>query len=109
MFGKSHRMTPLELRKQLLIAESELNRAQLAESMSAPRSGVRSLTARAKSFEAIASSAAVLVAVLAATKRGKPANARAKRSWLQIILKGAGLVSTLWLVFRMPGRDRAGT
>ena len=35
MFGKNSRMTPLELRKQLLIAESELNRAQLAEDMSA--------------------------------------------------------------------------
>jgi len=31
MFGKNPHMTPLELRKQLLIAESELNRVQLAE------------------------------------------------------------------------------
>ena len=29
MFGKNPRMNPLESRKQLLIAESELNRAQL--------------------------------------------------------------------------------
>ena len=101
-------MTPLEWRKRLLIAESELNRAQLAEDMSALRSGVRSLTARAKSFGTIASSAAVLVAGLVATKRGKPANASAKPYWLQIILKGADLVSTFWLAFRLPGRDRAG-
>jgi len=108
MFGKDSRMTPLKLRKQLLIAESELNRAQLAEDMSALYADVRSLTARAKLFGAIASSTAVLIAGLAATKRGKPANAGAKPSWLQIILKGADLVSTLWLAFRLPGRDRAG-
>jgi hypothetical protein len=108
MFGKNSRMTPLELRKQLLIAESELNRAQLAEDMSALYADVRSLTARAKLFGAIASSAAVLIAGLAVTKRGKPSNAGVKPSWLQIILKGADLVSTLWLAFRLPGRDRAG-
>jgi hypothetical protein len=101
-------MTLLELRKQLLIAESELNRAQLAEDMSALRADVCSLTARAKWFGAIASSAAVLIAGLAATKRGKPSNAGAKPSWLQIILKGLDLFSTLWRAFRSPSRDRAG-
>jgi hypothetical protein len=100
MFGKNPRMNPLESRKQLLIAESELNRAQLAGDIAALTAGVRALTDRAKSFGSIASSAAVLVAGLAAFKRGKPEDADAKRSWLQTILKGAGLVSTLWLAFR---------
>ena len=31
MFGKKPRLNPLESRKQLLIAESELNRAQLVQ------------------------------------------------------------------------------
>ncbi len=99
-------MNPLESRKQLLLAESELNRAQLVGDMVALRADVRTLTDRAKSFGSIASSAAVLVAGLAAFQRGKPADAGGKRSWLQIILKGAGLISTLWLAFRSQSRDR---
>jgi hypothetical protein len=94
------------LRKQLLIAESELNRAQLAGDMTALTEGVRTLTDRAKSLGSIASSAAVLMAGLASFRRGKPADAGAKPSWLQTILKGAGMVSTLWLAFRSQGRDQ---
>mgnify|MGYP006389099345 FL=1 len=99
-------MKPLESRKRLLIAESELNRAQLAEELTALTAGVRALTDRAKSFGTIASSAAVLVAGLATFRRGKPVGAERKPSWLQTIFKGAGLVSTLWLAFRSRGRDQ---
>ena len=108
MFGKKPRLNPLELRKQLLIAESELNRAQMAGDMAALMAGVRTLTSRAKSFGSIASSAAVLVAALAAFRRGKPAGADTKPSWRQTLLKGAGLISTLWLAFRSQRRDRDG-
>ena len=99
-------MNPLESRKQLLVAESEINRAQLAQEWVALTAGVRTLTGRAKSFGAIASSAAVLVAGLAAFRRGQPVDADTKPSWLKKILKGAGLVSTLWLAFRAPGREQ---
>ena len=81
MFGKKPRLNPLESRKQLLIAESELNRAQMAGDMAALTAGVRTFTDRAKSFGSIASSAAVLVAGLAAFRRNKPAGADAKPSW----------------------------
>ena len=108
MFGKKPRLNPLESRKQLLIAESELNRAQMAGDMAALTAGVRTLTDRAKSFGSIASSAAVLVAGLAAFRRGKPAGANAKPSWLRTILKGAGLISTFWLAFRSQRRDQDG-
>jgi hypothetical protein len=106
MFGRKSHVTPLESRKQLLIAESELNRAQLVGDMAALTAGVRTLTDRAKSFGSIASSAAVLVAGLAAFRRTKAAPADEKPSWLQIILKGAGLISTLWLAFRSQGRHQ---
>ena len=108
MFGKKPRINPLESRKQLLIAESELNRAQMVGDMAALTAGVRTLTDRAKSFGSIASSAAVLVAGLAAFRRGKPMGADAKPSWLRTILKGAGLISTFWLAFRSQRRDRDG-
>ena len=70
------------------------------------RADVRTITDRARSFGVIASSAAGLVAGLAAFGRAKPVDAGAKPSWLQSILKGAGLVSTLWLAFRSCGHDR---
>ncbi|TAL05176.1 MAG: hypothetical protein EPO07_03965 [Verrucomicrobia bacterium] len=99
-------MKPLESRKQLLIAESELNRAQLVGDMTALTAGVRTLTDRARSFGSIASAAALLVAGLAAFRRGKSVEADPKPSWAQTVLKGAGLVSTLWMAFRAPRRDQ---
>ena len=63
------------------------------------------LTNRAKSFGAMASSTAVLVTGLAAFRRGKSADTAAKPSWLQTILKGADLISSLWRAFRPPSRD----
>ena len=93
-------MNPLESRKQLLIAESELNRAQLLAEAAALTAGVRALTDRAQSIGSITSSAAVLMSGLAAFQRGRSAGAVAKTSWLRSVVKGAGLVSNLWLAFR---------
>jgi hypothetical protein len=100
MFAKIPPMNPLELRRQLLTAESELCRAQLIEDMTTVAEGFRTLTDRAKSFGSIASSVAVLVVGLAALRRSKSEPTAAKHSWRQTILKSAGLFSTLWLAFR---------
>ncbi len=94
-------MKPLTLRKQLLIAESELNRAQLLGEITALKADVRSLADRAQTFGSIASSAAGLMNFLS----GKPAPAAAKPSRIQTVLKGIGLVSNLWLMFRGARRE----
>jgi len=106
MSGKNPRLNPLELRKQLLLAESELNRVQLVGDVAALQAGVCALAARAKTYESIASSAAVLVTGLAALQRGKLTSSGVKPTWLQMILKGAGLISTVWLALRPQGRSR---
>ena len=94
-------MNPLQSRKQLLIAESELNRAQLSADVAALALSARTLAHRGRTLGLVASSAAALMAGLAAFRRDKPADAaEAGSSWLQTALKGAGLVSTLWLAFR---------
>jgi hypothetical protein len=93
-------MNPLESRKQLLLAESELNRAHLAADIVLLRSGIRSLTGRVKSFGLAASFAMVLMTGLRGFKRAKPAEDMAKSSWLQTILKGAGVITTLYTAFR---------
>lgn len=99
-------MNSLQSRKQLLLAESELNRAQLAGDMAALAVEVRALAGRAKSIGLIASSATALLVGLAAFRRKKSAPAGEGTSWLQNILKGAGLVSSLWLAFRPQTRNR---
>jgi hypothetical protein len=97
-------VNPLGLRKELLIAESEINRAQLLEGWHGMTGGIRGLADRAQSVGSLASTVAVLVAGLAALQCGKPVDADAKPSWLQTVLKSAGMVSTVWLAFR--GRPR---
>ena len=106
MFGKNPRLSPLQSRKQLLLVESEINRVQLAGDMAALTADVRALTGRARAIGLIASSAAALWVGLAAFRRKKSAPAAEKPSWLQTIVKAAGLLSSLWLAFRPQAPDR---
>jgi hypothetical protein len=89
-----------------LVAESELNRPQLIGEVAALTADFRAFTNRAKSLSSIASSAAVLVAAVSAFRRVKSVSNGAKPSWLQSALKGAGMISTLWLAFRPQGRQQ---
>jgi hypothetical protein len=99
-------MSPLDSRKQLLIAESELNRAQLVQEWQTMADEVHSLTSQARSISSIASAVASLVAGLASFRRKKSAPAAEKPSWWQTILKGAGLVGSFWSEFRSQGRGQ---
>ena len=83
-------MNELESRKRLLIAESELNRAQLVGELAALKSGARALPHRA---------VAALALGLASCRRRSPA-ARTSSSRLQPLSDGATLVAALWLAFR---------
>jgi hypothetical protein len=98
-------MKPLESRKQLLLAESELNRAQLLQEWHLMRAEVHALTDQAKTVRAMATAAATLVAGLSSCRRQATAPTVEKPSWLQTILKGAGVVSSFWAEFRAPRRD----
>jgi len=99
-------MKPLQTRKQLLLAESELNRAQLVGEMAELTAEVRALTGRAKSIGLIASSATTLLVGLAAFLPKKSGTAGEKPGWLRTILHGAGLVSSLWRAFRPKEREQ---
>jgi hypothetical protein len=101
-------MNPLESRKQLLIAESELNRAQLVQEWRTMADEVHSLANQARTISSLASAAATLVAGIASFRRKKSAPAAEKPSWLQTIVKGAGLVSTIWSEFRPQDREQKG-
>ena len=103
MFGKGSHVSALESRKQLLIAESELNRVQLSEDWQTMARGVRDLARRAKTIGAWASSAALLAAGVTALRRAPPVPVAAKSSWFQKILSGARVASTVWSTIRVRG------
>jgi hypothetical protein len=88
-----------------LIAESELNRAQLSEEWQTMAHGVRDLAHRAKTVAVWASSAALLVAGVTALRRGPPAPGTAKSSWFKKILEGARVASAIWFAFRARGHQ----
>jgi hypothetical protein len=108
MSGKKPRLNPLASRKQLLIAESNLNRAQLVQDWQAVADGVYSVADRARTLGSVVSATASLVAMLASFRRQKSAPAAEKPSWLPTLLKGAELISTVWQAFRSRGRGRDG-
>jgi hypothetical protein len=99
-------MNPLETRKQLLIAESELNRAQLVQEWQMVADDAHALARKASIIASWVSIAASLVAGLAFLRRKKSAHAAEKPSRLQTILRGAGLVSTIWRLFRSQGHGQ---
>ena len=103
MPGKTSHLNPLEPRKQLLVAESELNRAGLSEEWQAMTRSVRDLAHEVKTIAAWASSAALVVAGVSALRRDSPRSGTVKSSWFQKILKGARMASTLWLALRARG------
>ena len=93
-------MTPLELRKRLLIAESEINRAQLRQEWEKLAAGLGGLADRAKTIGTYASVAAALVAGLATVRRSQAAPVEAKRSWMRTVVKGLRIAASIWLALR---------
>lgn len=101
MFGTTPQVNPLAARKQLLIAESELNRAELSQEWQALADGSRDLIRQVSSVGAMASSTMSLVAGLTGFAAGKSDPAPAVKSrLLQKIGSGVRLATTLWLLFR---------
>jgi hypothetical protein len=94
-------MSPLALRKQMLVTESELNRINLIGEAAELTVTIRLLSARARFIGSIVSSIGGLIAGITG-----PVNGTAKPSWLQTALKGAGLISTLWAAFQPPDRAK---
>jgi hypothetical protein len=99
-------MNPLKSRKQLLIVESELNRAQLVHELQTMADEVHCIANQARTISSLASAAASLVGGLASFRRKKSAPAAEKPSWWQTIIKGAQLAGSLWSEFHPQGREQ---
>jgi len=99
-------VNPLQVRKELLVAESELNREQLIEEWQAMTEGVRTWRARVKTVGSLASAAALLVAGVSAVRRRGASSNGAKSSWLETALKGAKIAGSVWLALRARGHQK---
>ncbi len=105
MSRKMPRVNRLQLQKELLVAESEINRAQLIEEWQAMTGGVRTFRARLKSVSELASAVALLVTAVSAFRRERAAARSAKFSWFDMALKGAKVAVSLWTVLRPSDHD----
>jgi hypothetical protein len=97
-------MNPLPSRKKMLVAESELNRAQLVQDWQTIANDIHALTQQARTIGSVASGAMALISGLSWFSRKKSPPAAEKPSWLQTILKGAQVAGSLWSQFRSPAR-----
>jgi len=103
MSGKKFQLTPLETRKQLLLVESELNRAQLLNEFRALKNEIHHLKEQVRAVGSLASSAAKLAATVAAVGRAfshRDEGEKNKSSWISTLLKGGRTGAALWLTLR---------
>ena len=92
-------MNALASRKQILIAESELNRAHLVQDWQTLADEAHALADEARTIGSMVSAGASLMAGLAALRRNKSVPAE-KPAWWQTLLKGWQTISSLWSEFR---------
>ena len=100
-------MIPLALQKKLLVAESELNRAQLVQEWQALAGQAQELAHRAKQIAFLASTAASVVAIVSSLRHKQTVPAAETPSWWKTLLNNTALVSTVWQALRAPGRPPA--
>jgi type II secretory pathway component PulF len=89
-------MNSLASRKKLLVAESELNRAQLLQDWQTMADDIHALADQARTVRSLASAAASLLTGLMSLRRKKTAPVTEKKSksiW-QVILQGAQMAGS---------------
>lgn len=103
MPGKNFNLTPLESRKQLLLVESELNRAQLLNELRDFKNEIHHLQDQVQAIGSLASSAAKLAATFSAIGNAfthRDANGKGKSSWISTLLNGARTGASIWGALR---------
>jgi hypothetical protein len=103
MSGKKSQLTSLETRKQLLLVESELNRAQLLNELRDFKNEIHHLKNQACEMGSIAASTAKLAATFSAIGQAfshRNEGEEGKPSWISTLLNGAKAGTSLWHLFR---------
>jgi type II secretory pathway component PulF len=96
-------MTPLETKKQLLLTESELNRAQLIEDLAGMQDEIHRVADQVRPLVSLFSSATTLATTFTALRRTWTAQEdrrNGKRSWISSVLHSVQSGAALWQAFR---------
>lgn len=99
-------LTPLESRKQLLILESELNRALLVKEMGELKGEIHKVALQARSMGSVINTAADLAGAFATLGHAvAPKNENGRpQSWLSTIINTVRAGASLWQAFRERGK-----
>jgi len=103
MSGKKSQLTTLETRKQLLLVESELNRAQLLNELRDFKKEIHLLKNQVKAIGSLAASATKLAATFSAIGTAfthRDAGENGKSSWISTLLNGARTGASIWSALR---------
>jgi hypothetical protein len=103
MAGKKSRLTTLETRKQLLLVESELNRAQLLNELSDFKNELHLLKNQVEAIGSLAASAAKLATTFSTIGTAfthRAAGENGKTSWISTLLNGARTGAVIWATLR---------
>lgn len=104
MRGTNARLTPLDARKQLLVVESEINRAELEREWNQLRADAidmaGGLTGDANTLGSLASAGAALFTTGSALRRLLSSNGAPRCSWVQTLINGARAGISVWLALR---------
>ena len=92
------------MRKQLLVAESEIHRAALRSDWQSLCEEAGRLSEELRAFGSVASGGAKLVASGIALKDLLTGRPNTKHSWTTILMKGASAGMSLWKAFRAKER-----
>jgi hypothetical protein len=95
------KLTPLAVRKQLLLLESDLNRARLVETLDELRQEFHHSKERLAQLGSMASTAAKVVATVSSARRILSRRGlNGKKSWLSFLFDGMTTGTSLWYLFR---------
>lgn len=101
MSGTNSQLTPLALRKQLLLAESEVNRLQLRHEWHDLEREAGGIVRQAKSvWSTVASTVSMGMAGYNAFRELRSERREGKSSWLGTIVSGVRLGTALWNSYR---------
>lgn len=102
MPGKNFHLTPLESRRQLLLVESELNRAQLLDELRDLKNEIHHLQGQVQAIGSVASSAAKLATTFSAIRSAfkHRDSSEKKSSWISTLLKRARTGVLIWGALR---------
>jgi hypothetical protein len=100
MSAKHTPLNPLERRKSALVAEAEQQREEFCRDADLIKSCLVALTMRAKSVSSLASVGGLIWRGISAFRPRPSPRHNGKSSLVSKVIRGAGLVSSMWFALR---------